>query len=295
MRAHALVFVSVLVVSLAACSSDSNTNDVPFPGTDTGGDATTGDAQLDGSGDDATTGADTSSDAATGEDTATGEDATMDDVTDDTSSMDDVAQGDTVEADTTTDTTEDITADAGDTTVDTGADDVSADIADDVAPDATTEPDTGLVGEGGRCGTFPGGFCDDGLYCSRPEGTCRLLGGTGICAVIPEVCSREFNPVCGCDGTTFANPCEAARAQATIDYTGECSTTRGCFSNDDCLGAGYCAFNPGTCGGEGACAEIPFICPGIFDPVCGCDGMTYPSDCSAASAGVSIQSNGECP
>ena len=234
------------------------------------------------------------------EDTTTGDDATMDDVTapDDTSSMDDVAEGDTVEADTTTDTVEDIAADAGDTTIDAGtdagADDVSADIADDVAPDTTTEPDTGLVGEGARCGTFPGGFCNDGLYCSRPEGSCRLLGGTGTCAVIPDVCTDEFNPVCGCDGTTYPNPCEAARVQATIDYTGECSTTRGCFANDDCTGGSYCAFNLGACGGEGTCTEVPFFCPGIFAPVCGCDGMTYSNECAASAAGVSVQSDGEC-
>ena len=33
----------------------------------------------------------------------------------------------------------------------------------------------------------------------------------------------------------------------------------------------------------------------IFQPVCGCDGLTYSNQCVAESAGVDVMSDGECP
>lgn len=37
------------------------------------------------------------------------------------------------------------------------------------------------------------------------------------------------------------------------------------------------------------------VCSMIYSPVCGCDGQTYASECTAASSGVSVISAGECP
>lgn len=56
-------------------------------------------------------------------------------------------------------------------------------------------------------------------YCWKNVGDCS---GRGLCVDRPTVCLQVFNPVCGCNGTTFSNACTALATGTNIDHVGPC-------------------------------------------------------------------------
>lgn len=72
------------------------------------------------------------------------------------------------------------------------------------------------------------------------------------------------------------------------------SETGRCTENSDCGGSEFCRRPLGRCVGEGQCSARTEVCTTEFNPVCGCDGVTYSNACNAAGAGVSIARNGSC-
>jgi hypothetical protein len=68
----------------------------------------------------------------------------------------------------------------------------------------------------------------------------------------------------------------------------------GCLDNSDCGADEYCAKGEGDCDGLGQCVTRPQVCIEIYQPVCGCDDMTYSNSCFAAGNGVNVAYAGEC-
>lgn len=60
---------------------------------------------------------------------------------------------------------------------------------------------------------------DESSYCKKHMGYCE---GRGICTEKPDVCPEYYSPVCGCDGTTYSNPCHAAASGVNVLHMGEC-------------------------------------------------------------------------
>lgn len=147
----------------------------------------------------------------------------------------------------------------------------------------------------GECGRPEGCFSDDdcelGSFCERNAGECDE---PGQCAARPEGCEKILDPVCGCDGNTYGNRCEAARQGVSVDYPGECRGGQPCDSNGQCAPNEYCWRDIGHCDDVGDCIRRPELCAQVIDPVCGCDGKTYVNDCVAGSLGVSLARKGPC-
>jgi hypothetical protein len=158
---------------------------------------------------------------------------------------------------------------------------------------------------GNSCGSRGMAPCAEGEFCNRPvSASCGETDIPGVCAVKPQACTREYLPVCGCDGTTYSNACTAASNGVSVRASGACAPAStvgrvcGGRGTQPCAEGEYCSFpasaNCGRSDASGTCARKPEMCTQQYAPVCGCDGRTYSNNCMAAGAGVTVEYTGAC-
>ncbi len=70
--------------------------------------------------------------------------------------------------------------------------------------------------------------CGQLEYCDTAHNGC---GMPGACRIQPDLCAPDFDPVCGCDETTYDNACFSAMFGVSVVRVGEC---------------GLCPFESGT-------------------------------------------------
>ena len=88
--------------------------------------------------------------------------------------------------------------------------------------DAETRAADGTITAGGRCGGSLG-ICEPGLWCDPVPGVCEAGGASGVCVAVPQMCTHDYRPVCGCDGRSYGNDCARRSAKVARDRDGECS------------------------------------------------------------------------
>lgn len=140
-------------------------------------------------------------------------------------------------------------------------------------------------------------ICIEGTFClsdddcpidfSCIDGKCESINkpSDGDCE-----CAAVYDPVCGSDGVTYGNACEAECYGIPISHPGECGDDENvCDSDMDCPGDQTCM--------DGACAAASVIgcsCPPDFEPVCGVDGRTYSNACELECLGLEMLHDGPC-
>ena len=152
-----------------------------------------------------------------------------------------------------------------------------------------TKPDPACGGQN-KCSEGLGAptiDCGADSFCQLPAGTCA---GFGVCAQKPFACLAVYNPVCGCDGNSYGNDCEAHSNGQNWGSKGKCGAGGGdgcCKENAGC--------KTGLCVG-GMCKDPNELKPGLCwsGEQCKSGKCVGASICPCGAACFAADSPGKC-
>ncbi len=128
--------------------------------------------------------------------------------------------------------------------------------------------------------------CGAAEYCGIAD-ACPGAGATGTCVPRPDGCGAVYEPVCGCDGRTYGNACNAAATGVNVASVGECGGGGVCDA-DDARGEGFCAaivgiaWNGASCVSLGGCSCVGTDC-GKYSSMEDCE--TQHASCGSGPCG----------
>ncbi len=118
----------------------------------------------------------------------------------------------------------------------------------------------------GKCGTFNCAPNQIPVFaCENSTIKVNCAGSSSCADITRRACPKNIAFVCGVNGITYNNSCEAEVQGISIAYRGSCRTT---------VDSTYCKSQ--------------------YNPVCGMNGISYPSSCIASISGIPIAYKGKC-